>query len=177
MSSVGTAGDSAGGFAAPGWYPDGSGAWRWWDGYAWGPVQRSRQAPSWALLAHLSLFVMMLVPAIVLRATVGAGQDRFTRHHTTEALNAQIWAALAWNVLLLPLVLTSWFSSSDDAPPTAWVLLGLPLAFALVLTTAGLAIRGALQASRGIWWRYPLPFRFVPGSVPKTQSAKTQMPT
>ena len=31
----------------------------------------------------------------------------------------------------------------------------------------GFAVRGAVQASRGNLWRYPVPFRVVPGSVRK----------
>lgn len=34
--------------AAPGWYDDGSGRWRWWDGYAWqgyAPQPQPLQAP------------------------------------------------------------------------------------------------------------------------------------
>jgi len=72
------------------------------------------------LLGHLTFFVMPLVPAIVLRGTVGRA-GRFTRHHTTEALNAQIWFVVIWNALLLPLILTS----RDGGDTPAWALLGL----------------------------------------------------
>jgi uncharacterized Tic20 family protein len=150
--------------APAGWYPDSSGAPRWWDGHAWDMAKRgSGQERTWALLSHLSFFVLFLVPAIVLRVTVGR-QDPFTRHHTTEALNAQIWFAVVWNALLLPLILTS----RDGGDPPGWVFIGMPLAFVAFLSTAGLAVRGSVQAGRGIWWRYPVPFRFVPGSVPRS---------
>jgi len=68
-----------------------------------------------------------------------------------------------WNGLLLPLVLTS----MNGGGTPVWAFFGMPLAFAAYLMTAGLAIFGAVQASRGNWWRYPLPFRVVPGSVRK----------
>ena len=160
MSSA-SGGGTEGVLAAAGWYPDSAGVLHWWDGQAWDMAKRGPgPAPTWAVLSHLSFFVLFLVPAIVLRVTVGR-RDRFTRHHTTEALNAQIWFAVIWNACLLPLDVTSW----RGGDPPAWTFIGIPLAFVALISTAGLAIRGSVQAGRGIWWRYPVPFRFVPGSV------------
>ena len=154
-------GGTEGVLAAAGWYPNSPGLLHWWDGQAWDMAKRvPGPAPTWAVLSHLSFFVLFLVPAIVLRVTVGR-RDRFTRHHTTEAVNAQIWFAVIWNAVLLPLDVTSW----RGGDPPGWAFIGIPLAFVALLSTAGLAIRGAVQAGRGFWWRYPLPFRVVPGSV------------
>ena len=158
-------GDGAESVLAPaGWYPDSSGARRWWDGHAWDMANRgSGHERTWALLSHLSFFVLILVPAIVLRVTVGR-RDPFTRHHTTEALNAQIWFLVIWNVCLLPLDVTS----GGGGDPPAWAFIGPLLGVVAFLALGGLAIRGAVQASRGKWWRYPLPFRVVPGSLRKS---------
>jgi uncharacterized protein len=149
--------------APPGLYPDSFGVVRWWDGRAWDMTKRSPgQERTWAILGHVSLLTMLMFPALVLRVTVGR-RDRFTRHHTTEALNAQIWFAVIWIGLILPLDLISW--SGGEVP--AWALFCVSLALAACFATAGLAIYGAVQASRGSWWRYPLPFRVVQGSVRK----------
>ena len=61
----------------PGWYDDGSGAQRWWDGYAWGPFAPvSNQTPEEAgqLLAVLSwagFFVFAVVLPLVVYLTEG----------------------------------------------------------------------------------------------------------
>lgn len=140
---------------------DSSGVPRWSDGHAWDTANRgSEQERTWAMLSHLSFFVPLLVPAIVLRVTVGR-RDPFTRHHTTEALNAQIWFLMIWSVLLLPWILIG----IEGGDPPAWAFIGLALGFVASLSTAGLAVLGSVQAGKGIWWRYPVPFRVVPGSV------------
>ena len=103
-----------------------------------------------------------LRPATILRVTVGRG-NRFTRHHTNEAPNAQIWFDLVWNAVLVPIVLTS----RDEGGLPVWVFVGIAIAFAAWIATAGLSAFGAVRASQGTYWRYPIPFRFVPGSVCK----------
>lgn len=115
------------------------------------------------MLAHLSHLAVPVVAAIVIRLTVGR-KDAFVRHHASEALNAQIWFTILWNVLVGGFVVAASTQAGEVEPP-AWIFLVIPLAFltgALMLVGS---IVAAVQANRGVWWRYPLPFRFVSGAM------------
>ena len=105
---------------------------------------------------------LMIIAPIAILLTAGRS-DRSVKHHASEALNAQIWFAIVWNVLIGSTLIFS-VATNHRSPPN-WMLLIVPLAFLLFATVAGLAIRGTVQASRGVWWRYPLPFRFVRGAA------------
>jgi len=148
------AGEGAEGvLAVAGWHPDSFGVPGWWDGHAWDmAVRGSGPEQTWALLNYLSLLVVVLVPAIVLRVTAGR-RDRFTGHHTTEALNAQILFLVVWFVLRIPLFLTG----GDGAEPSAWAWFGPLFGFVAFRSAAGFAIRRAVQASRGNRRLYPAP--------------------
>ncbi len=103
---------------------------------------------NWATLSHLSGFVVFLgIPPVLgpLAMWLLRRDIPYAEHHAKEALNFNIswmiWAAIAAvsilalvGLLLLPAVLISWF----------------------VLT-----IRGALKASAGQYYRYPMTLRFV----------------
>jgi hypothetical protein len=100
---------------------------------------------------------MPLLPALALRLTVGR-EDPWTRHHSTEALNGQLWLLVFWNGFLAP----TFFASGTRGPWVLWCFLGAFISMASIYL---MAIIHTIQASRGRWWRYPLPFRVVPGSV------------
>ncbi len=147
-----------------GWYPDGSGHLRWWDGFAWTSTTMPQPQPdtTWAVLSHVSFLVMPVFAPLIIRLTAGK-QDPFVRHHATEALNAQILFTILWNVLIGSLVITT-AASPDDPNPPVLLYIAFPLAFLAGAVLLGTSVRGAVQASRRVWWRYPLSIRFVRGA-------------
>ncbi|XGX77258.1 hypothetical protein LQK93_00026 [Terrabacter sp. BE26] len=118
---------------------------------------------TWAVLSHVSFLVMPIFAPLVVRLTAGK-QDPFVRHHATEALNAQILFTIVWNVLIGSMIIATATSSPDDPNSPAFLLLAFPLAFVAGAGLLGMAIRGAVQASRRVWWRYPVSIRFVRGA-------------
>ncbi len=108
----------------------------------------ANESRNWATLSHLSAFVTFLgIPSLVgpLVMWLVRRDDPYAEFHAKEALNFNIsfllygivsgvLILLAIGLLLLPIVLVTWFV---------------------------LVIRGAVKASSGTWYRYPLTIRFV----------------
>lgn len=119
---------------------------------------------TWAVLAHLSMFAIPVIGALAIRLT-SASRDAFIRHHATEALNAQILFGIAYNAVLLPAFIVT-AAKAPTHPQEAPVLLIGAVLFGIVAYAAmmGLAIRGAVQAHRGVWWHYPISLRLVRGA-------------
>lgn len=142
--------------AAPGWYDDGRGAWRYWDGVAWTAVAPVASSPATgapdevtlALLTHLlAIFSSFIGPLLIY--LIKGGESAFVKHHAAEALNFEITvfiAAAASAVLVIVLV--------------GLVLLPVVLVGALILRIAA-----TVAASRGEWYRYPVNLRLVPGAL------------
>ena len=140
---------------------------RRWDGRSW-TVAAPESPPdrTWAVLAHLSLFALPVVGALAIRLTAGS-RDEFVKHHSTEALNAQILFGLIWNLAIGTVVVISSIHAGargSDIPP-GWVLIAIPIGLLAFLVTMGEAIRGAVQAHRGVWWRYPINLRLIRGAT------------
>ena len=162
--------------AAPaGWFLTGQG-YRWWDGGAWGPlasppvVDDVTAGRTLAVLCHLGLFLGGFILPLVVYLTEGT-RNRYIRHHSREALNFNITFGLVWILLFMP----AWFvvivSVSGDSTPRS----GFPISIAvfwiggmvLWLTAFSFSILGAVRASQGVRWRYPLCVRFVRDRDPK----------
>jgi uncharacterized protein len=98
----------------------------------------------WAVLSHLSYFVVPLIGPLVIMLAVG--QDRpFARANAVEALNFHLTLLFA---SLVSLVLV-------------FVIVGIFLLIALALWGLVLTILAAVKSGQGLGYRYPLTLRLV----------------
>jgi uncharacterized Tic20 family protein len=119
------------------------------------------------VLSHVGFIIAAVVLALVIRLTEGTKND-YTRHHSTEALNFQLTFLIVRIVGILTAVGTSTaIGSTDFENGSAWILLPFLALFGVYAAGMVLAIVGAVRASRGLWWRYPVSVRFVRGARPK----------
>jgi uncharacterized Tic20 family protein len=152
------------GTTPPGWYHDGA-ALRWWDGNAWDPyapppqVDIATAGKSTAVISHLGFLACYFVLPLVIRQTAGT-DNAYVRHHATEALNFMILATGIYGILWLVWVIGIIGVSATDAPFGALVAIWLLVAVSQ-LGTIAFGIMGAVRASQGVWWRYPISIRFV----------------
>jgi uncharacterized Tic20 family protein len=116
-------------------------------GSAAGPAVPWREGPedtTWALLAHLSYFAFAIIGPLVIMFTKGR-RSAFVRDQAVEALNLHISlvtlaaACVVLFLLMVPLIVLA----------------------AVLLAGAALAVIGAVAASRGVAYRYPLNIRLV----------------
>jgi uncharacterized Tic20 family protein len=157
------------GTAPAGWYPDGSGQLRWWTGEVWGVFAPQQPPAPWgyapapradantlAMLAQLGQLVGGFIVPLVLYLTTGK-DDPFVRHHSAEALNFSITYAIASFGLVAALFVGFVF-------PPAFIAFFLGI-FVLIIGHLVFVLMAGVAAYRGQWWRYPVCFRLVPGSV------------
>lgn len=146
----------------PGWYVDGEGRWRWWDGVGWTDVFAGAPASSNRILAvvsHLGPLILSWIGFVVpLAVFLAEKADRFTRHHSSEALNFQLTVLLT---AILSIITGIWLTSLQDA----WVVLMWLWTLVVFLAWIGFPIFGAVRAGQGRWWSYPVNIRFVRGRV------------
>jgi uncharacterized protein len=154
--------------AAPGWYPDpaGGGSMRYWDGSRWtdavssavppaGPHNARDDARAWALAAHLSALLSLVVgfpfvgPLVVYLARK---DDPFVRRHAAEALNFNLSVMIYAIVLGITTFVLIFFVIGLALIP---VLILLALMWVILICLA------AAKAGQGEEYRYPLTIRFV----------------
>ena len=153
-----------------GWYPDPTGAIRWWDGAAWGPAappsswgppQRVEDAgKALSVLSWLGFFfAAIIVPLIVY--LLEKDKNRFARWHAAEALNFQLTFLIIWMGSFLPLWFGMFAGAVAGFDPPGWLFALFPLLFVVYFAAMGVCIFGAVQAGRGVWWRCPVAIPFV----------------
>jgi uncharacterized Tic20 family protein len=168
--------EQQGGGAPPGWYPDQSGAMRWWDGGAWGVFAPAYGGPpppnkTLAIVAHLGPVVGgFILPLIIY--LVADKRDTYVRHHASEGLNFALTFLIAWVVGIIVFIIAIGGSAAvaggnggGIAFAGGFVLVWFVL-FGLAIASWVFAIIAAIAASQGRWYRYPICIRFVQGAMP-----------
>lgn len=108
------------------------------------PYGQRDEEPLWAILAHLSIFVLGLIGPLVIYL-VFKDSSPFTRQHAAEALNFHLTLLIA-SVVSAILVI---------------VLVGVLMLLALFVWGAVLGVIAAVAAGNRRPYRYPLTIRFV----------------
>ena len=103
---------------------------------------------NWATLSHLSAFAVFLgVPPAIgpLVMWLLRRDEPYAEYHSKEALNFNISFMIYGAIAAISIIL----------------LVGVLLLPAVVITWLVLTIKGALRASAGEYYRYPMTMRFV----------------
>lgn len=103
---------------------------------------------SMATWAHVVPIFTGVIGATVM-FVVARNKPAFVRHHAAESLNFQITVLIG--VVVSALLMT--------------FLIGLLTLVVVVVFAVVVQIVGALRASEGIWWSYPVSLRLVPGAL------------
>ncbi len=111
-----------------------------------GPPLRPEEERTWAVLAHaLPLLVSFVAPLVIWLVLRGRGP--FVEHHAKESLNFQITVLGVAAGTVVAAVITF--------GPLAFV------PYLVLVAGAVLHVLGAVAASRGEWYRYPVSVRLV----------------
>ncbi|MGH8867607.1 MAG: DUF4870 domain-containing protein [Actinomycetes bacterium] len=117
-----------------------------WGAPGWGPsaAESTSDERTWALLTHLSYFVIALIGPLIVMLTKGK-ESPFVRHHAVEALNFHLTLLIA--VIVSALLI--------------FVIIGIFTMIAALIVGVVYTIIAAIAASRGELYRYPLTIRMV----------------
>ena len=126
----------------PGWGQPGGYAQPGYPAQHGGP--QSSEDTTWAVLGHLSYFVLGLIAPLVIYL-VKKDASPFVRQHAAEALNFHITLTIAAIVSAVLII----------------VIIGFFLLFAVLIAGAVLSIIAAVAAGKGQPYRYPLTIHFV----------------
>jgi uncharacterized Tic20 family protein len=157
----------------PGWYFDGV-AMRWWTGDTWGPYgpagtqtsttqQQVASGSTMSVFAHVAFFFLAIILALIFRQTEGK-QNEYVRHHSTEALNFQLTFFIFWIAGFIALFVIGLSTADANGSASGYIAIPFVLMFITFFGSAAMSIVGAVHASRGDWWRYPISIRFVRGA-------------
>ena len=147
---------------------------RWWDGRQWGPAApTSGPNPddrTLSILTHGGVLVGGFVVPLVLYLIANDEERPETRWHAREALNFQLTFVVAYLgafiLFFVGLAASGGFGASGS---DAGVGIGVGLSFVVffvviigaVIVNFVFSIIGAIRASAGIRWRYPIRIAFV----------------
>ena len=158
MNEGQSAGSASGGGQAPGWYTNATGQMQWWDGSQWGQLAPAGGAPAaltdnarnMAILVHVSLIVLGVIgPLIFFLINNKPDADPYERKNTIEALNFGITVTGA---LFASFILV-------------FVIVGFLLIPVVAIAGFVFPILGAIAASKGEVYKYPVSIRLVSGGA------------
>jgi|SRR6185369_637506 uncharacterized Tic20 family protein len=109
------------------------------------PLEPKGNDKIWSMLSHLSaLFGVGIILPVVVYLAMRKESD-YVATNAREALNFHI----------------SIFIYCLCCIPLAFIIVGIPMLFAIAFTSLVLAIVAAVKASKGVCYHYPLTLRFV----------------
>jgi len=115
------------------------------------PPEASSDSRGWAVAAHLTPWIAgFLGPLIIWLAKK---EDPYVEEHARESLNFQLSLMLYFFVWMISLILIFWIP--------IWIFVWMPVFFGLAILGLVTGIVGAIRASNGEMYRYPLCIRFV----------------
>jgi len=147
---------------------------RWWDGQQWGMAAPPQQAvnpfpnsQTLAVVSHLGFLAGGFILPLVIFLTANKA-DRYLRFHACEALNFSITVMVA-SLGGMALAFVGLFGAAALGGGGAafgffWVVWLAMMALGVCSWVFG--IMGAIRASKGVWWRYPVSIRLVKDDTP-----------